>query len=204
MRRSVSCVGLAGRAVLCLAIVLLGPPALATADEPEDEARPSLHMDFDASAGLSNTRFVSAADVSVAFCKGDEACDPPNLSVAVLRASLAVGWEAYSVEATLELPLEGESTLGTVASFGARVDTAPESWLSLQFRLAYVRRMGAFDGQGARFGVGVVLRPLDFAAFYGEGSGDVTTVPAAMNDAGTLFSYAYYVGGGIRLYVGML
>ena len=185
-------------------VAVLSFYSTAVAEESIEEEPASLHVDFDAGAGLSVARFVAASDLLPTGCTGGGPCVPADVSVPVMRASLAVGWEAYAVEATLELPLEGESTLGTVASFGARVDTSHDAWLSLHFRMSYVRRIGDFDGQGGRFGVGIVLRPFDFAAIYGEATGDVTTVPAEMNEAGTLFSYGYYVGGGIRLSVGML
>ena len=59
---------------------------------------------------------------------------------------------------------------------------------------------GAYAGEGGRGGLGLLVRPFDLVAVYGEASLDVTTVPDSLNDLGTAFSYSYFLGGGLRAY----
>ncbi len=194
--------GASGLSVL-LAFLFLAPSP-SVAEDNEGDEHPSFHLDFDLAFGLTNIRFVSPSDVVSALCTEGGACDPADFSTAVVRGAFAVGWEGMMLEATVEHPLENVALMDSVIwTVGTRVDTAPKGWLSMQVRLAYVRREGALAGEGGRVGLGLLIRPFDFGALYGEATGDITSVPAMMNEGGTLFSYSYYFGGGIRIYVGI-
>jgi hypothetical protein len=167
-----------------------------TSEEP-DEGPKTFHLDADASLGLVSVRFVSPADVIPALCPTDEPCDALDFDSMVLRGFVGIGLGGFTLEAGLELPLDSDKSFYAWTA-GVRVDTSTESWVSIQVRIAYVSREGDLSGMGARGSAGLVVRPFSWGQIYGEASADVTSVPQSMNEAGTLFSYSYFFGGGLR------
>jgi hypothetical protein len=163
----------------------------------EEDGPKTFHADVDVGYGVSTVRFVSPADVVPALCPTDEACDALDFDAHLLRGLLSIGLGGFSIEGGLELPIAGNTDFHAW-TIGVRVDTATDAWVSIQVRIAYLRREGPLEGMGARGSAGLVVRPFEWGMLYGEASADVTSVPQAMAEAGTLFAYSYYFGGGLR------
>jgi hypothetical protein len=165
--------------------------------EEEDEGPKTFHADIDVGYGVSTVRFVSPADVVPALCPADEPCDALDFDSHLLHGMLSIGLGGFSIEGGLELPIAGNTDYHAW-TLGVRVDTATDAWVSIQVRIAFLQREGPIEGMGARGSAGLVVRPFEWGALYGEAAADVTSVPQAMSDAGTLFAYSYYFGGGLR------
>jgi hypothetical protein len=145
--------------------------------------------------------FVSATDF-VPLC-AEPPCDVADFAAPLFRGAIAVAHAGFALEASLGVPLGLPDDRPLVVwSAGVRIDTGWDAFLSLMFRFAYVRRWGDLEGEGGRAGIGIQIRPVQAIAGYAEASIDATTVPTVMNDAGTLFSYSTFLGGGLRLSFG--
>ncbi|MEM9192134.1 MAG: hypothetical protein AAGF12_23380 [Myxococcota bacterium] len=195
------------RSFATLALALLIPSgAMAQAEAAEESTGflSGLHVDLDLAMAETRVKFVGAETVVPGLCDSLTGCDNYDFSAVMMRGTLGVGFTGLVLEGSVDYPVSGEvlSNRYFVWSVGVRVDTSDDSWLSLHFRFHYVNRWGELTGTGGRAGIGLVIRPFRWIAAYGEASADVTTVPGEMNDAGTLFSYSTFLGGGVRLYLG--
>ena len=82
---------------------------------------------------------------------------------------------------------------------GIRLDTSYLAMFSVYFRAHYLIQMGEVEGRGGHFGIGMQLWFIPQMSLYAEAAADLTSVPESMQSEGTLFSYARYFGGGIRM-----
>lgn len=196
-------------AFVCLALAtIVAAPGVTKAQEEaaEDTGGPlsEIHVDLDFAIADSGVKFVGPETVVPALCEGLSRCDNYDFDATMLRGTLGVGLTGLTLEGSIDYPISGSdlSNRYLVWSVGVRIDTSDDSWLSLHFRFHYVNRWGELTGSGGRAGIGLVLRPFKWVGAYAEASADVTSVPTEMNDAGTLFSYSTFLGGGIRVYLG--
>lgn len=195
-----------------LAAQLSPPPQVAATRVLEDDDPSPFHVDFDLGYSETRTRFFVASD-AVDCPEGLETVcdeyveDPPAVNAQTLRGTVGVGFGILTLEGSAMLPVQqhvqGEGAhIGSVLSAGVRIDTGWQSIVALSFRFAYVHRTGDYEGEGARAGVGLLVRPTQMLSIYGEASVDATTVPASMSERGAIFSYATMLGGGLRLAFG--
>lgn len=161
------------------------------------------HLDVDVGYFMNSVKFANGSDVIPELCLSVDACGTNDYSTEVIRGTVGIGLGSIALEVFAERPLSDVPGVDWTYGIGGRLDTSPGNIVSFQVRLAYLRHTGDYEGEGGRGAVGLLVRPLSLFALYGEAALDVTTVPEAMNEAGTLFSYSYSLGGGVRFYLGL-
>jgi hypothetical protein len=109
-----------------------------------------------------------------------------------------IGWGGLTLEGSVALPVDSDLDL-TQIGVGVRLDTSYLAMFSVYFRAHYIIQTGDIEGVGGHFGVGMQLWVIPQMSFYAEAAADLTSVPESMQSEGTLFSYARYFGGGVRL-----
>ncbi len=173
------------------------------AEDPEagDEVQP-WHFDLDAAVGTTTVRFVNQFDIAN-MCPTADPCAIPNIAQAAFRGTAGIGYKGFTLEGAYTLGLEGAPTpTYRVLNVGVRFDTSWDGLFSLFFRFSMVHRMGEVGGEGAHAGVGILARPHQMLAFYGEISADITTGVAFNEGQQPIFSYATFFVGGIRFSLG--
>lgn len=166
-----------------------------------DDAPPMIHIDLDFAVFQTEVDFVDSSDV-LAECLPPIPCGVDGFTTTTARASGSIGLGSLNLEGSLSVPLDLPGVELVTWSAGLRIDSSQDGWLSLQLRLAYVGRLGDVEGQGARAGLGLIVRPAWWISLYAEASAEATSVPTTFNDMGALFSYATHLGGGLRLSFG--
>jgi len=216
--------------LFALALVLLQAAATARADAPPrpgQEPPPSpWHFDLDVGYGKSAIDFVVPASFAglcepvtetpgvppevppKALPMPPAGCTLPKQELSLLRTTLGLGHGGFTFEGSVHTDSRFLGAEGTTAPYlawsaGVRLDTSWEGLFALSFRFAYVRReTRGLEGEGGRTSIGTLIRLAPWLVIYGEAAVDLMTVPAALRDAGVLFSYTSWFGGGLRFELG--
>jgi len=170
-----------------------------TARAQGDRGPSPWHVDLEAAYAATEVGFVSQSDV-LPTCPSPP-CDARDFTLRTIRGTAGIGHAGLTLEASLAVPADG-SPRYVAWSAGARADTAWDALLSMFFRVAYVRRWGELESEGARAGLGLSIGPLQMVALFGEASVEVTGVPDPLRASRTLFSWSTHLGGGVRLSFG--
>jgi hypothetical protein len=181
--------------VLAVGLVACAP-GLARADaEPR-----AFHVDVDLSFASLRVGYLSTGDFAPICPDGRlaSACRVDGFRAPVLSASAGFGFEAFSLEAGFARAVQGVGRFGAMHA-GVRFDTSYRAPFALFFRAGYLRRGGDDGGAGARMGLGLQIRIAHAFVLYGEASAAVLSVPGTMRDNGTIFSWSYGLGGGVRI-----
>jgi hypothetical protein len=191
---------------------------------PGDEPPPSpWHFDLDVGYGKSAVDFVVPASYA-GLCEPVVApspdvppdalpmppagCTLPKRELGLLRTTLGLGHGGFTFEGSVHtdarfLGADGETAPYLTWSAGVRLDTSWDGLFALSFRFAYVRReTRGLEGEGGRASIGTLIRLAPWLVIYGEAAVDLMTVPAPLRDAGVLFSYTSWFGGGLRFEFG--
>jgi hypothetical protein len=213
--------------LFALALVLLQATATARADAPPrpgTEPPPSpWHFDLDVGYGKSAVDFVVPATYA-GLCEPimapspgvppdalpmpPEGCTLPKQELSLLRTTLGLGHGGFTFEGSVHTDARFLGAEGTTAPYltwsaGVRLDTSWDGLFALSFRFAYVRReTRGLEGEGGRASIGTLIRLAPWLVIYGEAAVDLMTVPAPLRDAGVLFSYTTWFGGGLRFEFG--
>lgn len=174
------------------------------ADAAANEELVPWHFDLDAAIGSTTVHFVTPTDFAN-MCPPPEiaACGVPNIAEAAFRGTVGMGYKGFTIEGGYTLGLEGAPTPSyRVLNIGIRLDTSWDGLFSLFFRFSAAHRMGDVGGDGAHAGVGLLARPHQMFAIYGEISADITTGVAFNEGQTPIFSYATFLVGGIRFSIG--
>jgi hypothetical protein len=115
------------------------------------------------------------------------------------RLHFGLGYGTLTLEGSVAVPVREEAPYRALSA-GFRLQTSADAVIALAFRFAYVRStVRGIDGQGGRAGVGLVLNFHAACQLYAEASIEASTVSSALNETGTMLSYAPLVGAGLRM-----
>lgn len=174
--------------------LVLGPSSAAAADTDEDSRPSPLHLDLDFALGVAQVEFPAVAlpdDLPV-----DTGQAPGSRTTEVVRMTAAAGFGGLALEGALTTSLSGGDYLGWSA--GLRLESSWDSSVAIAFRVAYVQRIDV-EGEGVRFGIGIVGRPVLALSLYAEAWTEATTIPDGMQMTGALFTYVVSGTAGVRV-----
>lgn len=171
-------------------------------ETPEDELQP-WHFDLDAAIGSTTVHFITATDIAHMCPPELMPCGVPNIAEAAFRGTGGIGYKGFTMEGAYTIGLQGPPTPSyRVLNIGVRFDTSWSGLFSIFFRFSVAHRMGEVGGDGAHAGIGILARPHQMLAFYGEISADITSGVAFNEGQKPLFTYATFFVGGIRFSLG--
>jgi hypothetical protein len=170
--------------------------------EEESDPRP-LRIDLDFAMGESTVRFVTGQEFA-GVCQPDQFCSPPPMEYLTLRGTAALAWKGVAFEGGIAMGLlQGEQPKYFVWRAGVRLETGWKSLFSLMFRIQWVYRAGYLEGMGGSASTGIVIRPTEWLALYGEAAIDMLSVPKWASNVGAIFSYTPIFTGGMRFQFGV-
>lgn len=181
--------------------LILSWTASAFAEEGSAEDEPSiLHLDLDAAVRRAGIQFFSASDVSPICLDGNpvETCTPIEFSAWLLTGRVGLGFQNFTLEASMTKSVQAAFEY-FAWSAGVRLDTSYQAIISMFFRGAIVQRFGDLEGVGGLLGAGIQVRATHWLVPYVEAEIEATSVPEAIFDAGTLFSWSTRLGFGLRM-----
>lgn len=177
------------------AAVALSTLALASTASAADTRLSPWHLDVDVALGAGHAAFIGVA-VPADVPEEHRQAAPTGRDPDVLRLGAAAALAGLALEGSVVMSPGADAYLAW--SLGVRLESAWRDVVAVQIRAGYVHRVDV-PGEGARFGLGVIVRPTDMLALYAEAYSDLTTVPEDVHATGALLAYLVAGSAGVRV-----